>query len=339
MSLVIKVLLSVVLFVQFSFAETILFYQNPKVKNAVEFMGNQPTVDEVAKMIAFNKMDAQALITIRNFLNEKKIAGSTRMPIVDLTGNKLMIAGLKYALVIANSDKLKISYDGENVELKNPNDVAQTFKDIEAFFAQKVGKHNAIKYLLFRLGFGEQAEAVLFLPYLIALAVLAVAGGVYSWWNSTSKKGLEEWPFEVGNFGKAVDINCEAGNLYVSCGNEKLMFLTNSEGSASANYVQTKKPPVTGTLALADDENLTKASGHFSDVFYSQQKKQTVMSMAKVILGEDGQRKICNENEFVDDLGPVYKEIAKLVTDLSKRKDKAQTIKKLKTLDSDNQAK
>lgn len=31
--------------------------------------------------------------------------------------------------------------------------------------------------------------------------------------------------------------------------------------------MQTKKPPVTGTLALADGEQLTKTSGHFSDVF------------------------------------------------------------------------
>lgn len=236
MSLVIKVLLSVILFVQFSFAETILFYQNPKVKNAVEFMGNQPTVDEVAKMIAFNKMDAQALITIRNFLNEKKIAAQTDHVIVDLTGNKLMIAGLKYALVIANSDKLKISYDGENVELKNPNDVAQTFKDIEAFFAQKVGKHNATKYLLFGLSISpqKQAEAVYSCRTSLRWQFLLSRAGFILWWNSTSKKGLEEWPFEVGNFGKAVDINCEAGNLHVcTCGNEKLIFLTNSEGSAS----------------------------------------------------------------------------------------------------------
>ncbi|OYZ23966.1 MAG: hypothetical protein B7Y39_02805 [Bdellovibrio sp. 28-41-41] len=339
MNFIIKMVLSSILFVQFGFAETVLFYQKPKVKNAIDFMGTQPTVDEVSKMIAFGKMDAQSLITIRKFLKEKKIAGTTRMPGVELKGNRLTIEGLKFPLVIGNSEKLQISYDGENVELKNPNDVAQTFKDVEAFFGQKVGKHDAIKYLLFRLGAGERAEAVLFLPYLIALAVLALAGGIYSWWNSKNKKGLEEWPFEVDNFGKPVVIKCEAGNLSVMCGNEKMTFRVDSSGSAATDYVDMKKPSRTGTLVSTGDDGLMRSSGRFSNAFYSQQKKETVMSMAKVILGENGQRKICTENEFAENLGPVYAEIAKQVTDHSKKKDKPQAIQKLKSLDSGNQAK
>tara|TARA_B110001454_G_C12723326_1_gene436691 strand:+ start:54793 stop:55812 length:1020 start_codon:yes stop_codon:yes gene_type:complete len=339
MSFIIKVLLSSILLVQFSFAETVLFYQKPNVKNAADFIATQPTVDEVAKMIAFSKMDAKALVTIRKLLKEKNIAVTTRMPVTELKGNKLTIEGLKYPLVFANSDKLQISYNGENLALKNPKDVLQTFKDVEVFFAQKVGRNGAVKYLFFRLSTGENAEAALLIPYLIALAVAAILGGIYSWWNKESKKGLEAWPFDSDNFGKTVDIKCEAGNLSVICGNEKLTFHTDSDGVANVDYVDIKKPSVTGNLKASSEEGLPLASGRFSGAFYSAQKKETAMSMAKVILGEDGQRKICSENEFVEDLGPVYAEIAKQVTDLSKKGDKPRAIQKLKSLDSGNQSK
>lgn len=334
MNFSIKVILSGILFVQFSFSETVLFYQKPSVKSVVEYLNTQPTVDEVAKMVAFSGMNAKSLITIRKILKEKGVATTTRMPSIELKGNRLTIEGLEHPLIMSNSEKLEISYNGEIIPIKNPKNIEQTFKDVDGFFNQN---EKSAKFLFFKLGLGQDAYAAGFLIYLIALAIVAVAGGVYSWWNKGKKEGLEEWPFDVDNFGKSIDLKCESGRLAITCGNEKLTFYANESSPHNVDYLDLKKTSRTGMLTSVPDTGLKKTTGAFANAFYSDRRKDAVLAMAKVVLGENGQRQLCDGNEFAEDLGPVYAEIAKQASDQSKRKDKPAAVKTLKNLDSGSQ--
>lgn len=336
MNFIVKIILSSILFVQFCFAETVLFYQKPIVKNAVEFINSQPTADEMAKLIAFGRMDAKALVTIRKILKEKGVPKTTRMPSAQLKGNKLTIEGLEYPLIISNSDAFEISYNGEIVPLKNPKDIERTVKDIESFFGQN---SKTVKFLFFKLGVGENANAAAFLVYLIGIAVVAVIGGAYSWWNGNKKSGLEEWPFDVNNFGKAIDLKCESGRLAIMCGNEKLTFYANENGPHNIDYLDIKKTSRMGTLSALSDTGLKNGTGAFTNAFYSDKRKTALIDMAKIVLGENGQRQICNGNEFAEDLGSVYSEIAKEASSQSRKKDKPGAVQTLKKLDSGFQSK
>lgn len=336
MNSIIKVILSGILFVQFSFAETVLFYQKPSVKNAAEYLNTQPTVDEVAKTIAFNALDAKALVTIRKKLKEKGVSVTTRMPSIELKGNRLTIKGMEHPLIISNSERLEISYNGEIVPLKNPTDIEQTFKDVESFFGTN---RKSVRFIFLRMGIGDEAVAAPFLIYMAFLAIVTVAGGVYSWWNKNKKEGIEDWPFDIDNFGKTIDLKCESDRLAITCGNEKLTFYPSESSPHNIDYRDMKKANRTGTLTSIQETGMKKGTGAFTNAFYSDRRKAAVLNMAKIALGENGQRQICNGNEFAEDLAPVYTEIAKQASNQSKKKDKPGTVNTLKNLDSGSQSK
>lgn len=334
MNFIIKVILSGILVVQFSFSETVLFYQRPSVKSAIEFLGSQPTLDEVAKTIAFARMDAKALVTMRKILKGKGVSLATPMPRVELSGNRFTIEGLTHPLIIGNSERLEISYNGEVISLKNPKDIEQTFKDIELFFRND----KTVKFPFLYMGLGESAHAITMLAYMIAMAILGIVGVGYRWWGSNKAKGLEDWPFSVDNFGKSIDLKCESGRLAITCGNEKLSFYATESSTHNIDYVNIKKSQANGTLTVIPEFDIPKGTGRFANAFYSNQRKKSIAQMAKIVLGEDGRRQICDGNQFVEDLGRVYTEIAKQATIQSRQKDKAAATKTLKSLDSGSQS-
>lgn len=330
----IRVILSGILFVQFSFAETVLFYHKPNVKNAVEYMNTHPTIDDVAKMIAFARMDAKALVTIRKLLKEKGVAKTARMPDIELKGNKLTIQGMAHSLIIGNSEKLEITYNGEIIPLKNFKDIEQVFKDVESFFGQSGA---SAKFLFLKVGLGESAYALAPIVYFAIIAVLGLGYGIFNWWNSESKNGLKDWPFDVSSFGKSIGLKCESDRLAISCGNEKLTFYADESGH-NVDYLN-KKTKMVGTLTLVPEVDIPTGTGVFRSAFYENTQKAAIMNIAKVALGENGQRQLCKGSEFAEDLGPVYAEIAKEATAQSGRKDKESAVKTLKQLDSGSRSK
>jgi hypothetical protein len=349
MNFAIKVALSFILIVQFSFGETKLVYQNESFKDMIAYLNTQPTIDDSAKTISLGKLDPSMLRLMRRMMKERAMSKTARTASIQLQGNKLTIEGLKHPVLIGNTTQIELSYNGEKIALSKPKDFEQTVKDLESFFSKRTGAIETSRYSIPSFFFqkiiiGESAEAGGFLIiWLIAFVV--VAAGLGALMKSFIKKDetwKNEWPFEAESFGKDIDFKCRDGKLVVANGKEQITFsydpraISNGRKDASGRdtsifpaynisyYKQGGKPPSGGLLYGLDNNKFEKADGRFADPYYTDARKNALAEMATVILGEGGENKdkICSGNEFANNAAATFKELAKHYTSQSKEENK-----------------
>ncbi len=351
---IIKVFVSFCLMIQFCYGEQKLAYQTDGFQAMTLFMQTQPTLDETAKMLALNRMDADLLKAMRRIMKEHSLVGSTLVAAIEVKGNKISIEGLKKPIYLGNSKTIELSYDGEKIALSKPQDFEQIYKDLEIFFRQR--KIDTVlnekadilpisKFLLKKLIVGDQAMAVVD-PLSIILWMLAIAAASaligYTMNMFIPKKDESwklKWPFNLDSLGKNLDIKCQDGRFSIINGKETINFLYEENAIANGRVATNGEnlslfPGYTISYSNSKDKAFGKFSydlntqevvapiGRFTDPFYTSDRKDTLIEVAKVVLGADGKRKLCQGDEFVGGNKDTFKELVTYYNKLRNDQDK-----------------
>ncbi len=351
---IIKLFVSFCLMTQFCYGEQKLAYQTGGFQAMTTFLQTQPTLDETAKMLALSRMDADLLKTMRRIMKEHNLARTTLTAAIEVKGNKLSIEGLKKPIFIGNSKTIEFSYDGEKIALSNPQDFEQTYKDLEVFFKNKKietvlnDKPEILpisSFLLKKLFVGEQARAVIdplsIILWMLAIgAVSALIGYTMNMFIPKKDESWKlKWPFSLDSLGKNLDIKCQDGKFSIINGKETINFLYEENAVANGRMAANGEnlslfPGYTISYSNSKDKTFGKFSydlntqevvapnGRFTDPFYTQDRKDTLIEIAKGVLGADGKRKLCQGDEFVGGNKDTFKELVGYHNKLRNDQDK-----------------
>ncbi len=352
MSFVIKVLLSTILFLQFSFGKTeSLSYQTNTYKKTSSFLSEQPTYGDLLINLAMAKMDPSVFSSGKKLLEGKGLSLKEKIPEIQMNGNQISIKGLRHKIVVSNSYELELNYNDKKIPYNRSADIEKNINDIDAFFSKQ-----EVSGFYQRLLVGEDAQAIGVIAIGLLLGTLFVIS--YIGWDMSRGKGtnFSEWFLSPDGLNKDIEFTCDGGNFTIVNGAEKISFKSDKmlvdekiaphrKGYVYDMHTVTyynKKKSSDGYQSIsyfADDSEEYVREKFFGPSNYTPQKAKDLSELAKNVLGSDGKRKICSGSKFVDSSTRTkFEELQKAVNIARKSKDKT-LLDKVKQLDSGNQAK
>lgn len=345
MNLIIKIILSYVLILQFCFAESVLVYQKPTFKSLVSYMQTKPTFEELSVVLALAKLDPSIISKLDRILKDRGISKKTPLPDVKINNNQVIIEGLAKPVVIGNSYVMSMSYDGEKIPLTNVNDIDKTLGELETFFSKpnSTSPNYGKGELFVKMILGISAQAVIQIPYLVVFVLIALAAGAsrllinpYLDRLNTSK---QEWIFGTEGWKKEIAFKCENDLFVIVNGEQRLSFeydkvfldkRLNKNGyenfaspAYKINYAEKNGSYRDYIVFYQEDGVIASETKKFKSTDFNEAKKQVLLELAKVVLGLDGSRKICNGNKFIKDNEETqFTELAKQYNKRRKANDK-----------------